>query len=673
MDIDSVIDPSLVSELGSARAVGIDIGSRTAKGVLLAKGQLYVAQLATGVFMQTTANEVLEDLLEQAQLTRRDIDFLVGTGYGRVALKFDDISTEIVTEISCHSLGAHFLDAATRTIVDIGGQDSKVIQVDPATGKVVRFVMNDKCAAGTGRFLEKAAGLLDLTLHELGPTSLRSTRDITISSQCVVFAESEIISLRARGEAVEDIAAGLHLASARRVKNILSRIPIEAGLMFTGGVSNNLGMRQALQLLSGLEPLQPRLNTIYAGALGSVIFAQRFAATARQSVFLKRTSQSDDFQSLVRDVANAEAHFVKREDRKKVGYLCNYIPVELLAASGVAATRLARCGEPEVVSRGELITKSVFCDFTKSILGHFATKDPLYDSLDRVYTFFTCDAMKATAEAVDNFYKPTRGYVVPRNNDRETSRQFFRQEILNFRSDLERLTGKQITEEEVSKRIAQYNEIRGLIREISELRKRDDPPLTGRDFLEITRLFHVLAPEEQLPLLAHLRDRLKETPHRDSHRLRLMMAGGIVADGDRRILDLIEDEIGARVVVEDHCTGLSPFIHDTSEQGDPWRALADAYLDQAPCARQFPLERRIDFSESLAIDYRVDGVIYSYLKFCPCYGLTKNTFLRRFQDAGIPVLELASDYSHGDIGQIRTRLEAFIEVLRERLEHLNVA
>jgi len=146
-----------------------------------------------------------------------------------------------------------------------------------------------------------------------------------------------------------------------------------------------------------------------------------------------------------------------------------------------------------------------------------------------------------------------------------------------------------------------------------------------------------------------------------------------VADGDRRILDLIEDEIGARVVVEDHCTGLSPFIHDTAEQGDPWRALADAYLDQAPCARQFPIERRVDLSARLATDYQVDGVIYTYLKFCPCYGLTKNLFLRRFQSLGIPVLELASDYSHGDVGQIRTRLEAFVEVLREKLEDCNVA
>ena len=155
--------------------------------------------------------------------------------------------------------------------------------------------------------------------------------------------------------------------------------------------------------------------------------------------------------------------------------------------------------------------------------------------------------------------------------------------------------------------------------------------------------------------------------------MRLMMSGGIVAEGDRRILDLIEDKIGARIVVEDHCSGLRPFYHDTDEKIDPWQALANAYLDQAPCARQTPLDKLLDFSVELATEYRVHGVIYTYLKFCPCFGMTKNRFIRRFQDLDIPVLELATDYSQGDIGQITTRLEAFIEVLNEKKEILNVA
>jgi hypothetical protein len=151
----------------------------------------------------------------------------------------------------------------------------------------------------------------------------------------------------------------------------------------------------------------------------------------------------------------------------------------------------------------------------------------------------------------------------------------------------------------------------------------------------------------------------------DHPRLRLMVSGGVMADGDRRIMDLLEDHLGCRVVVEDHCTGLGPFYHDTPETDDPWQDLADAYLDQAPCARQAPLSRRVDFSAQLATDYPVDGVVYSYLMFCPGCGLSKHSFIKRFQELFLPVLELPSNYSQGDTGQIKTRLDAFVEVLQE--------
>ena len=665
MKFADVIDPRVVGQISDVTAIGVDIGSRAAKAVLLHQGQLFAALVPTGINMQTTAEELLEELLEEANVPRDRVESIVGTGYGRVALQFAGIPTEIVTEISCHAMGAHFLDARTRTIIDIGGQDSKVIQVDPETGKVSKFVMNDKCAAGTGRFLEKAAGLLEFTIDELGPASLKAQKNLAVSSQCVVFAESEIISLRARGESREGIAAGLHLASARRVCNILSRIPLEADLVFTGGVSNNVGMKQALEKLTGQPIVTPRLDMVYAGALGAVIYAQRFAAENRRVHAPEDVFYAADLSDLTRRIDDAETSLIERHDVPKVGYLCTYTPVELLSAAGVAFVRLSKCGEPEVVSQGELITKSVFCDLTKSLLGHFMLKDPLHDAIDRLFTFYTCDSMKATSEAIDRFFKPTHGYVVPRSNERESARRFFREEILCFRKDLENLTGRPITEEEVRGQIRLYNGIRQLVRDISALRKRNNPPLSGRDFLEITRAFRTLPPGEQVPVLEDILARLAAVPEDDQPRLRLMTAGGIMADGDRRILDLVESEIGARVVVEDHCTGLTPFYHDTPETGDPWQDLANAYLDQAPCARQAPLDRRIDFSARLAAEYAVDGVLYTYLKFCPCYGLTKQRFIKRFQEMEIPVLELASDYSQGDTGQIKTRLEAFVEVLKE--------
>jgi predicted CoA-substrate-specific enzyme activase len=671
MKITDVLDPILVGEIIDRTVLGIDIGSRGSKAVLLYKGQMFAATVPTGVNMQESANELFEELLEEAAINRNAVEFIVGTGYGRIALQFINIPSEIITEISCHAMGAHYLHAPTRTIIDIGGQDSKAIEIDPATGKVVKFIMNDKCAAGTGRFLEKAAGLLEYTIDEIGPASLRADNPSQISSQCVVFAESEIVSLRARGESPENIAAGTHFASARRVKNLVNRIALKPDLVFTGGVSNNVGMKRALEELVGHAITMPRLDTIYAGALGAAVYAQRYLTEGRDVRSKGKGLVAADLADVSSRIANAEQAFIEAKDIKKIGYLCTYTPIELLAASDAKFIRLMKCGDQEVVSQGEVITKSNSCDFVKSIVGNFARKDPLHAAIDEVLTFQTCDSMRATAEAINNFFIPARSYTVPRNSERDSVRKFFRQEILSFRSDLQNLTGKVISDADVSEKIRIYNRIRGQLRKISALRKRDNPPIGGRDFLEIARSFFYLDAEELVVMLDDLYNRLASVPDEGTPPLRLMMAGGIVADGDRRILDLIEDEIGASIVVEDHCIGLGPFSQNTNENVDPWQALAESYLDKAPCARQFPLENRLNFSANLAEEYRVDGVIYAYLKFCPCYGMTNNAFVSRFQSLGLPVLELATDYSEGDTGQIKTRLEAFFELIQEKNENFH--
>ena len=273
-----VLDEKQVGIISDATVIGIDIGSRTGKAVLLHDGHLYTAITPTGVHTQETADKLFGKLIKQTKLAQSDIDFIVGTGYGRVSLEFGDVPHKIVTEISCHAMGAHVLNANVRSIVDIGGQDSKAIRVDPKTGKVVEFIMNDKCAAGTGRFLEKAAALLDLTTEELGAESLKATKPSDVSSQCVVFAESEVISLKAKGATRADIAAGIHIATARRVRNLFNRLGLEEELVFTGGVSNNAGMKKVLEEILGHKISEVKLNTIYAGALGAAVIAQKSLA-----------------------------------------------------------------------------------------------------------------------------------------------------------------------------------------------------------------------------------------------------------------------------------------------------------------------------------------------------------------------------------------------------------
>jgi predicted CoA-substrate-specific enzyme activase len=667
MKVADIIDESLVQTISDAKVIGIDIGSRTGKAVLLANGKLHTVQVYTGVNMQETADELFEGLLEESGLARADIDYIVGTGYGRIAMDFEGIQRQIVTEISCHAMGNHYLNAGVKTIIDIGGQDSKAIKVDPTNGKVVEFIMNDKCAAGTGRFLEKVAELLDLELSELGPASVKGTKPSEISSQCVVFAESEVISLRARGETAENIAAGIHNATARRIRNLLSRMGLEPELAFSGGVSNNIGMKKALEDQLGHPISTPKIDSIFAGALGAAVYAQQYHDSALKTNFSEADSYVLDLTDLENRVAKQQEALISGADtRKKVGYLCTYTPLELINAAGVAQIRLFKAGNTEEVATGEQITQAVFCDFTKSILGAFKLGDPLYSSLDKIYTFYTCDCIKKVGEAIGDFFAPSDVLNLPRLRHKESSRNYYRTEILNFKEDLEALSGNTVSEEAVRFQIRQYNKIRRVLKDISELRKRTNPPLTGKDFLDLIKAFYYLPPEELYVLYSEIFTTLAAVPDEGPRRIRLMMSGGIIADGDRRLLDLIENEIGARVVVEDHCTGLKNVDYQINEEGDPYQALADGYLDQSPCARMKPLQDRVDISGKLAREYDVDGILFVYLKFCPCYGQTKHEFFKHFQHLGLPILEVPIDYSTSDQGQLKTRLEAFIEVLGER-------
>lgn len=380
------------------------------------------------------------------------------------------------------------------------------------------------------------------------------------------------------------------------------------------------------------------------------------------------TAGQAELQQISRLIEQEQADFIhaKSDQRKRIGYFCAYTPPELLHAAGVRHARLFKAGNPDILAQGERYTQSVFCDFSKSCIGGFNAKggDPFYLAVDKVYNFHTCASMKRATEVVAELV-PTKMLNLPRLGSSSESRKFFRKEIIHFRDDLVRETGQAINEDDLHRQIVLFNRVRRLLKKFSELRQRANPPLSGTDYLELTRGFYYLPPETLLPVYEDLYRRLSAAPDVGSGKLRLMVSGSLMADGDRRLVELIEDEIGAQVVVEDHCTGLRPFYGEIAETGDPFEALANGYLDQAPCARMKPLDNSIDFTTRLAREYAVDGVVYVYLKFCACYGITKKEFITAFQDLGVPVLEISSDYSHSDHGQLKTRVEAFVEVLNE--------
>ncbi len=645
--------------------LGIDIGSRQSKGVLLHKGNIYTALIPTGFFMQETAEEIITELLEKSGLERNDIRFIVSTGYGRIALSFDDIPNRIVTEIACHGMGAHYLSDEIRTVIDIGGQDSKVIKIDPATGKVLDFAMNDKCAAGTGRFLERIANVLGMDVKEIGPESLKSNDAMDVSAQCIVFAESEVVSERAKGRAVSDIAYGIHKSVARRVYALLSRVGIEKNVLFTGGVSNNIGIKRAFEELLGFEISESRMDTVFAGALGAAVYADEYANEFSDEKEHVKNTFKLNLVSYQNAIDYQKELIVKKQTGKKktVAYTCSYVPIEILASANVAYYRIMHAGTQDEIMAGESVTQSVFCDLTKSVLGEFITEKPIAAVLDHVYTFFTCDCMRKTIEAVNSNYVPATIYNMPRLLKDSTQEEYYITEIEAFKKDLEELTGEEIADSTISKNIALYNEARSLLREISEYRIDYSGLVSSSDYQTIAHGFYYLPIDTLLSELKKIIEQLENAKNKYAgNGPRLLLAGGIIADGDYKLTTILED-LGANIVAEDNCAGLRPFSRNIPDTGDWKYDIARGYRGQAPCARMKPLNDVIDASVELAKKYKVEGAVFYYLKFCPTYSMFIKKYTDALQAIGVPVLVVSSDYSKGDEGQIKIRAEAFLEML----------
>ena len=248
---------------------GIDIGSITAKAALFENGKLLATKVIfTGYNSEAAGLKVYEEILSEKGIDKNSVTKIVSTGYGRNSVKFADKS---FTEIMCHAAGAYFLNPHVLTIIDIGGQDSKAILLDDK-GKVKNFVMNDKCAAGTGRFLEVMARALEVNLDEFGAMSIKSKHPSKISSLCTVFAESEVISLIAKGNQRMDIVAGIHESIASRISSMIGRVGIKEPVMITGGVARNIGVIHALEKKLGIK-IEVSPYAQVNGAIGAAILA----------------------------------------------------------------------------------------------------------------------------------------------------------------------------------------------------------------------------------------------------------------------------------------------------------------------------------------------------------------------------------------------------------------
>ena len=249
--------------------MGLDIGSTTSKGIIMKDGKEIVASAIVAVGTGTSGPEkVIKELQEKSNLTEKDIEKTVVTGYGRIQYKNAD---KQISELSCHTKGVTFLIPNTRTIIDIGGQDAKAMKLNEK-GKLINFMMNDKCAAGTGRFLDVMARVLETDVSELADISEKSQKEVSISSTCTVFAESEVISHLSNNAKKEDIVAGIHTSVARRVAMLAMRVGIQDQVVMVGGVARNSGVVKAMEKELGYDIKVPKLAQL-TGALGAAIYA----------------------------------------------------------------------------------------------------------------------------------------------------------------------------------------------------------------------------------------------------------------------------------------------------------------------------------------------------------------------------------------------------------------
>jgi predicted CoA-substrate-specific enzyme activase len=256
---------------------GVDVGSTQTKAVIVDASRKIVARalIPTGANVTRAGENAFQKACDLGEVPREAVGYVVGTGYGRYKVTFGDAQ---ITEITCHARGAHSIFPATRTVIDMGGQDTKAIKIGP-DGSVVDFSMNDKCAAGTGRFLSAAADVTGVSLDDIGARALQAQTPVRLTSVCTVFVESDIMSYLAQKKKIEDILGGVHKAIATRTMALVRRVGVEEEVTFTGGVSRNVGMVKSLEDVLG-KPINVSPDGHYMGALGAALFALERAEAA---------------------------------------------------------------------------------------------------------------------------------------------------------------------------------------------------------------------------------------------------------------------------------------------------------------------------------------------------------------------------------------------------------
>lgn len=673
--------------------MGIDLGSTSTEAVVLDENSQIVAQqvIDTEPNHKICIDKILTSVYHELSavyrttITGEDIRFCVGTGYGRENIHYAD---KTVSEIGCHAKGARYYFPAVRTIIDIGGQDSKVIGIDQS-GEVKDFVMNEKCAAGTGRFLEAISEVCEISLDELGTISLEAEFETTISSMCTVFAESEVISKMAEGVDKESIIKGLHSAIAFRVLSMGKRIGIKAPMVFSGGVARNIGMVQMLKEKTGFaskDLLVPR-NPQIIGALGAAFFAaeewkkqhrsHRSSTAAAGDIISTGTSpaplQEKQFQ-IIRELEktiplkqpNANAN-----EPPVVGWTDLAVPVELLSAANINHIRIT--GDMDKGASSDRYIRTYSCAYIKNAISALFEQSEQYCFLDGVITTNCCSATEKMADVLkcQNMgaeEKNTSPFVYPLTIPRkftDEAVEYMKKHLLALKEFIEKTYGTPISEDRLRNACERYNRAKILMREYTALLAENNfsnsARFIGLQMEELNRLRDVT--DDFLVDLRRKIDLLKEMPPLEQQGPRILLAGSIIPD--MKFYHMF-DNIKCHVVYN-HTSSGNKFSETlvNPEEPDIYGALAQRCL-YAYNPRTMNSELRMAKIKHLVDRCCARGIIFNLTKFCVYYTFEAVLLKEYCQQWHLPLLVIETDFTSKSLGQLKTRIEAFIETFAKK-------
>lgn len=393
---------------------------------------------------------------------------------------------------------------------------------------------------------------------------------------------------------------------------------------------------------------------------------------------LEKISEDSLLESLTQRLKEHPKRLEEARKRgvKIIGYFCSFAPEEIIYAAGMMPIRLAFGGEADVMLAGEQFLKPYSCPYARSCLGYRAEgKSFYYTAVDAVCVAYTCDSMRRVSENWENYFGvPTFALGIPRTHDRLRLRpeatNYFVRELQHLRKDLEQFGGVRITVRNLRKSIDLFNSIRREVRELYEYQKSDTPPISWEDTLRISHAGFILDRPEYLREVRKINRELKvkaRKEKRETEGPRLMIYGSMMAVGDHKVLGIIR-QAGGNIVADALCSSSRFWRKDVAAglwTRDPIEALAERYLYNIPCPCTTDLAARLDHVTTVAREYRVEGLIYYNLKYCE----TARSELKFFEDAvkkelNIPTLFIETEYSPSDIGTIRTKVEAFLEMIR---------